>query len=131
MRSSVLLGFAPNVEMCSKCHKRNDLNFFFSLHDGEIACSNCRDRTLKEYMETRNSVNAEEEIRFASQVFYISDDVRKAVLYIINCPADKIYGFTMTDNEMLALEKLCEEHLIYRLEKKPKTLEFFNEVSAL
>ena len=131
MRASMLLGFAPNVSTCSVCHKSKAPEFFFSLHDGETVCSNCRNKALKEYLETRTSVNAEEEIHFASQIFRISEDVRRAISYIIECPADKIYGFTMSDGEMNDLAKLCEEHLTYRLEKKPKTLDFYNEVSAL
>ncbi|MBQ8836988.1 MAG: DNA repair protein RecO [Clostridia bacterium] len=131
MRASMLLGFAPNVETCSVCHRGKAREFFFALHDGEIVCSSCRERSLKEYMNSRTSVNAEEEIRFASQIFRIEEDVRLAILYIIGCPADKIYGFTMDENELNSLAKLCEEHLTYRLEKKPKTLDFYNEVSAL
>lgn len=131
MRASMLLGFAPNVEVCSVCHKSKVPELFFSLHDGETVCSQCRGKALKEYMDSRSSVNAEEEIRFASQIFRISEDVRQAILYIISCPADKIYGFTMSESGMNDLAKLCEEHLTYRLEKKPKTLDFYNEVSAL
>ena len=62
MRASMLLGFAPNVSTCSVCHKSKAPEFFFSLHDGETVCSNCRNKALKEYLETRTSVNAEEEI---------------------------------------------------------------------
>lgn len=131
MRASMLLGFAPNVERCSKCNKSKAPEFFFSLHDGEVVCLNCRKRALEEYMNTRTSVNAEEERRFASQIFRTSEDVRLAVLFIINCPPDKIYGFTMSEDELSNLSKLCEEHLTYRLEKKPKTLDFYNEVAVL
>lgn len=131
MRASMLLGFAPFVERCSKCSKPSAPEFYFSLPDGEVVCSNCRLRALKEYMDTRGSVNADEEIRFASQIFRTSDDVRAAISYITNCPSDKIYGFTMSDDELANLAKLCEEHLTYRLEKKPKTLDFYHEVSAL
>ena len=131
MRASMLLGIAPGVDACSKCHKVNAKDFFFSLHDAEIVCSDCREKAFKEYLNTRPNVNADEELRFASQIFWTSDDVRHAIAYIISCPSDKIYGFTMAESEMNLLAKLCEEHLTYRLEKKPKTLDFLNEVSAL
>ncbi len=131
MRASMLLGFAPNVDVCSRCRKSHAKEFFFALHDGEIVCNECRNRALKEYLDTQRNVNAEEELRYASQIFYVSDDIRHAVFYIVSCPADKIYSFTMDEREMDALAKLCEQHLTYRLEKKPKTLDFYNEVSAL
>ncbi len=131
MRAAMLLGFAPYVEKCSKCKKNSAPEFYFSLLDGEVVCSNCRNKALREYMDTRGSVNAEEEIRFASQIFRTSEDVRAAIAYITECPSDKIYGFTMSLGGLAELSRLCEEHLIYRLERKPKTLDFYHEVSAL
>lgn len=131
MRAAMLLGFAPSVERCAVCNKSKVTELFFSLHDGEVICSSCREKALKDYLNSRTSVNVEEELRFASQILHISEDVRLAILYIINCQSDKIYGFTLPDEEMYALAKLCEEHLIYQLEKKPKTLDFYKEVSAL
>ena len=131
MRASMLLGFAPFVERCSKCSKSSANEFYFSLHDGEVVCSDCRGSALKEYMDLRANVNADEEIRCASQIFRTSEAVRSAISYIITCPSDKIYGFTMSDDEFINLAKLCEEHLIYRLEKRPKTLAFYHEVSAM
>ncbi|MBE6679358.1 MAG: DNA repair protein RecO [Ruminococcaceae bacterium] len=131
MRAAMLLGFAPSIEQCSKCGKSQASEFYFSLPDSDIVCSKCREKAYKEYMNLRGSVNSDEEIRFASQIFRTSEDVRLAISYIINCPADKIYGFTMPDEELVELYKLCEEHLIYQLEKKPKTLDFYKDVSAL
>ncbi len=131
MRGAMLLGFAPNVERCLKCGKTQAPAFYFSLHDGEIVCSKCKEHALNDYMNTQTSVKIEDEIRFASQILFASENVRLAVSYIINCPADKIYSFTMPDADLSDLAKLCEEHLIYQLEKKPKSLVFYNDVSAL
>lgn len=130
-RASLLLGFAPNVETCAKCGRRKDTEFYFSLPDGEVVCTHCRKKALTEYMDTRSSVNAEEEIRFASQIILTTEDVRMAVSYILNCAPDKIYAFTMAEAELSRLAKFAEDHLVYRLEKKPKTLDFYHEVSAL
>lgn len=131
MRASLLLGFAPFVERCTKCRRSEAKEYYFSLPDGEVVCSDCRTKALKEYMDTRHSVNADEELRYASQIFITSAHVMAAISYIISCPADKIYGFTISDDELEKLAKLCEEHLIYRLERRPKTLDFYNEVSVL
>lgn len=130
-RASLLLGFAPNVEFCTKCGKKNADTFFFSLQDGEIVCTGCRQKALTEYLDTRGAVNAEEEIRFASQIIPISIETRMAISYLSGCPADKIFSFTMDREELLRFAKLAEDHLIYRLERKPKTLDFYHEVSAL
>ena len=131
VRASLLLGFAPNVEFCSKCGKSKADAFYFSLPDGEVVCANCRKRALTEYMDTRGSVNAEEEILYASQILLTSEEVRMAASYILNCPSDKIYAFNMAQEELSHLAKFSEDHLVYRLEKKPKTLDFYHEVSAL
>ncbi len=131
MRSSLLLGFAPNVERCAKCNGKSAPQFYFSLPDGEVVCSRCREKALREVMDLRGSVNEEEERRFASQIYIVSDDVRLATAYLLGCPADKMYAFTMTDDELDKLAKLSEDHLIYRLEKKPKSLDFYHEVSVL
>ena len=131
MRASMLLGFAPNVERCAKCGGRSAPQFYFSLPDGEVVCSHCRERALREVLDMRGSVNEEEERRFASQIYIVSEDVRLATSYLIGCPSDKIYAFTMSDDELQKLSVLAEDHLTYRLEKKPKSLDFYHEVSAL
>ena len=131
MRAAMLLGFAPNVDACAKCGEKKAPQFYFSLPDGEAVCSRCREKALKEVLDLRGSVNEEEERRFASQIYMVSDDVRLAVSYIVGCPADKIYAFTMSEEELSRLARLCEDHLTYRLEKKPKTLDFYHEVSIL
>lgn len=131
MRTAMLLGFAPNVESCVSCGRTHADEYYFSLHDGEVVCTKCRSKALKEYLETRESVNAEEELMFASQIIPVSMDVRAAVSYIISCTPDKIYAFTMSEDELYKLSGFTESHLIYRLEKKPKTLDFYHEVSAL
>ncbi len=131
MRTSALLGFAPNVENCSVCGKASAKEFFFSLHDGEIVCGDCRSRALKEYLDSKERVNAEEELQFASQIIPTSIDVLSAVSYILTCPSDKIFAFTMDENELNGLSKFTENHLVYQLEKKPQTLSFYHEVEAL
>ena len=70
-------------------------------------------------------------ILFASQIIQTSIDVRKAVSYILECPHDKIFSFAMEKDELERLSKFTENHLIYRLEKKPQTLSFYHEVEAL
>ena len=131
MRTASLLGFAPNVEACSVCGKSRANEYFFSLHDGEVVCTNCRKKALHEYLASRERVNADEELMFASQIIPTTNDVRAAVSYIIDCPPDKIYSFTMHDDELKKLAEFTENHLIYRLEKKPQTLDFYHEVKAL
>ena len=131
MRASMLLGFAPNVERCAKCGGKNAPHYCFSLPDGEVVCSRCREKALRDVMDQRTSVNEEEERRYASQIFMISEDVRLATSYLLHCPSDKIYAFTMSDEELERLAALSEDHLTYRLEKKPKSLSFYHEVSVL
>lgn len=131
MRSAMLLGLAPNVERCAKCGNKTAPQFYFSLPDGEIVCSRCREKTLREVMDMRGSVNEEEERRFASQIYIVSEDVRLAVSYLIECPADRIFAFNMSEDELDKLSALAEDHLTYRLEKKPKSLDFYHEVSVL
>lgn len=130
-RASLFLGFAPNMEFCASCGRRSADAFYFSLQDGEVVCAHCRQKALREYMNTLGSVNAEEELRYASQILPTTDEVRMAVTYLTGCPSDKMYAFTMDREELLRFAKLAEEHLVYRLEKKPKTLDFYHEVAAL
>lgn len=131
MRTAALLGFAPNVDNCSVCGRANASEYFFSLHDGEVVCSDCRAKALKEYIESRERVNADEELLYASQILPTTKDVRSAVSYIIECPADKIFSFSMEKEELSKLSKFTENHLVYRLEKKPQTLSFYHEVESL
>lgn len=131
MRTCLLLGFAPEMERCVQCGKKEGGAFCFSLTDGAIVCGACRARALEEYCMTRQNVSEEEIRRFDAQIFLISDNVRLAALYVLSCPPDKIYAFFLPENEWPVFAQLSEEHLIYRLEKKPKTLAFYNEVSVL
>lgn len=129
LRASLLLGFAPQVENCAICRKRAGDRFYFSLMDAETVCQGCREKELARYYEERGSVNEDEGRRFATQIIEISESMRTAISYLTNCPADKIFAFQMAQDELDRLSVLAEEHLIYRLEKKLKTLSFYHEVS--
>lgn len=129
LRASLYLGFAPQVERCAICHKKEAKSFYFSLMDAETVCADCREKSMARYYAERGRVSEEESRRFATQIFEISDSMRAAIGYLTECPPDKIFAFQMPDGELARLSKLAEEHLIYRLESKLKTLSFYHEVS--
>ena len=108
LRITSLSGYSPDLIACDKCGKFEDDYMFFRYSDGKLFCKDC------------NSPDTTEQINL---------DILKAMRHIIFSEFNKIYSFSLSDENSKKLSSITEKYIIYQTEHKFKTLDFYNSLT--
>ena len=87
--------------------------------NGRLLCLDCKPRAEKEEELTEGT---------ARLYYMISMDVLLAMRYIVTCPLEKFLSFTLDEDGLYLLGKVCEGYLTNHLEHSFKTLEFYKSI---
>ena len=120
IRATAIIGFMPDVLSCRDCDAGNG-DFFFDIMSGNIQCYSCHEKEVK---EGRHEPEGEER----HIVTILSEGAKIALGYCIHCPLERIFAFSITDEDMRLLCRATEEYIVNQLERSFKSLEFYNEV---
>ncbi len=99
-------GYMPDL---SGCECQNSMHHKFDIQNGILCCNECVDENTTKVITLNNSVVA-------------------AMRFITSCPFEKIYNFTLPDNDLELLVYACEQYVIERAEKNLRTLQFYNSI---
>lgn len=110
MRLASLIGFMPQLGECAICQKKEDDPLFLDIPGGTLLCSEC-------------ALNSDK-----GSVTALSPDVLGALRYITSASPKRIFSFTLDDTLYPELSSVCENYLIYHLEKSFDTLKFFHSL---
>lgn len=87
-----LMGFSPWLQDCVLCHAAAELPARFSSHDGGILC-------------TRDAARHP----FGTELLPLSADSRACLIYLMNCPVERLFSFQVSGNvrsELIAVSDL-------------------------
>lgn len=98
-------GFIPDILHCSRCGEKGNIQYF-SARDGCV-CTKCRQREDKA----------------------MSAECYAAMYYILYSLPKKIYSFKVSKEVLCELSGLSENYLIYHLERKFSTLDYFKDIA--
>ena len=102
-----LAGYMPDVDGCSRCGSpESSGGVFFDPLEASWTCSECLDK----------------EGRPANYLF----SVIAAVRYVVHSDTRRAFSFSLTGDAVKQFERLSEEYVLAHLERKPRTLEFYN-----
>ena len=104
---AAISGYEPNLISCSDCGKYEENVMYFSFTDGCIFCEKCK----------RNDA-----------LIPVNIDLLKAMRHIIYSDFEKIYSFTLSNDNINALSSITEKYLIYQTERNYKTLDFYKSI---
>ena len=104
LRFLCLLGFQPHLDQCVRCGAKASLERFSAL-EGGILCQGC-------------SGGAE-----------IMMDTLAAMRYIVSSDGKALFSFSLSNRVEKQLIEICEDYLLNQLERKPKTLEYYNKIT--
>lgn len=121
-RAAAILGFSPDVYSCSECGASH-ADFYLDIMNGAIMCSECKNSNEGVY-DVKSGDN-EESCRL--KLAFITDSVKEAIQYIINCPLEKLLSFNLQEKEMGFLSHSAEEYLVNHIEQSFKSLDFYKE----
>ena len=101
-----LAGFAPSVGECKKCGNKDGGKGYFNTRSGKFTCINC-----------------------GADGMPISAGVMMAMRHIISSPVDRIYSFSLPDEDTKTLTNISEDFVLNMTGKKFKTLDFYKTMS--
>ncbi len=122
LRAAAILGFAPDVYSCEKCSKEHS-DFYLDIMNGYIICSDCKNDTTE-----LPPANDEYDVQYLTKLSFITDSVKEAIQYVINCPQEKLLSFSnLNENDMNLFSRVAEDYLINHIEQSFKSLDFYKE----
>lgn len=107
MRSLSEAGFYPDLAVCARCGREEDI-LLFDERQGEVLCEQCR-------KETENVAN-------------LTPGALSALRHIVDSDAGKEYSFTLKDESLRALEQVAERFALSHLDYPPRSLDFLKTI---
>ncbi len=109
LRSMALSGLCPDLVACRECGKfDNQMRFYIT--DGTILCQSC----------AAEGAGSQQEFGFA----HITPSVLAAMRHIAYSSAEKVFSFTLDDDNLKLLGEVCESYLICQTERSYRSLDF-------
>ncbi len=109
MRLMCLLGFMPDLVACKKCLNFENDFVFFDVLNSSIYCAECLPQTQGLYIKLTLSELS-------------------VIRHIVYSEFDKIFNFTSSLKSLKTVSSLCEKYVETMVEKRFKTLDYFNSI---
>lgn len=109
LRMLCLAGYMPNLVSCQSCGSYESENMYFDLHTGELFCEECN-------------------LRKSLQKLSLS--TVSAMRFICFSEANKIFSFTLPEEDMENLSWVIEIYLKNITNRKYKTLDFYKMMTS-
>jgi len=116
LRMLAISGFMPDLVVCRNCMDYcSNTSSFFDFSTSSLICSKCHG-------------NIASSAEFNSREIELSPDTLNAMRHIIYSEDNKIYNFSLGDDNLDILSEISEKYLLFCIDKKPKTLDFLTAV---
>ncbi len=114
LRILTLSGFSPDVVACRNCGEyQKDMRFY--INDGTLLCEAC----------AKNDNDPSTEVGFAR----LTPGVLAALRHIAYCEPEKVFSFTLDNDNLKLLSEICEAYLIWQTERNYKSLDFLKSLT--
>ncbi len=120
VRAMSILGFMPDILACSLCGEKHG-EFYFDIMAGALECKACRRRS--EAQRTLISEPHESHI-----ISILTEGAKDAFAYSVHAPQERIFSYSVSDEDMYLFSRAAEEYLTNHLERSYRALKFYNEV---
>ena len=107
LRMLCLSGYMPDLTACETCGKFEDTVMYFDKDNGQLFCSSCKTQGIPAGM-----------------------GVVTAMRHICYSDAVKLYAFTLPHDSLKQLSQMTESYLMTHVQRKFKTLDFYNSLTA-
>lgn len=104
LKFMVFSGFMPDLTCCSRCGNEPSGEIHFNISDGSIYCRGCG---------TGEKIN---------------HTVLAAMRHVCANPIEKIYSFSLPEQDEKRFAEVCEKFLLSQTGKRFKTLEFYKSL---
>ncbi len=123
-RAMAIGGYMPDLSGCGYCQKENDKNMLFDIMNGRLICGECS--KLHDMGDTFS-----EDMGTAIIICPVTPSVVYGLRYVLCAPANRIFSYSIAEDELDDYAKVCEKYILNHLERGFATLDFYHEVSEL
>ena len=125
LRAAAISGYCPELAYCAYCRERFPDLMYLDVMGGKLICTDCMSKRGK-----KADISKEfEDLPEASVICPVSSSVVAAMRYIVASPQEKIFSFSLKDeNELHDLNRACETYILSHLGRGFDSLEFYNAV---
>ena len=120
IRIATILGFMPDLVACHDCGSKYG-DFFLDVMAGAVQCADCHKRAE----QTHEMLT---DVHESHIICILSEAARTALLYCIYSPLEKLFSFSLGEDDVRLFSRAAEEYLLNHLERGFKSLDFYNEV---
>lgn len=99
-----ILGFSPNIQKCTSCGEKDDLEYF-SIKDDGFKCKTCGKQD--------------------KSALSMNQSTKSAICYTLTSPAKKLYSFNIKDEALEEFKLITKIYFNQKLEKEYKIEELF------
>ena len=119
-------GFCPDLSGCAECSAEGDGDFWLDVMNGSVICADC--------MKKRGTADRLPDIdEYSTRNIFLplSRSTLEAMRYIMTAPLQRIFAFSVTDEESAKmLSRAAETYLVNHLERNFETLDFYKKVTT-
>ncbi len=109
LRMLSLAGYMPDLVCCAQCGAYEADRMFFKINRGTIYCQDC-------YLDNGDPCAV------------LSRAALTAMRHIIYSDFEKIFSFSLSEGACKELSAAVEAYVVHILQKRPKTLDFYNSL---
>ncbi len=110
LRLASMMGFTPDLLQCGACGTTEfPEGVSFLLEEGRLICADCRKRIGGTYIA-------------------MSSGLLAAMHHILFCDGKKLFAFQLNHETAVQLGQLCEQYVIYHLDERCSTLDFYHSL---
>ena len=102
-----LSGYMPELSACAECGNYES-NLYFDINNGILLCENCS-----------HGLN-----------LLLEKSVWSAMRYILSVPFERIFSFSLNEQNTKSLSSVTEKYLINTAERGFKTLDFYKTITT-
>ncbi|MCL2815667.1 MAG: DNA repair protein RecO C-terminal domain-containing protein [Oscillospiraceae bacterium] len=115
-------GFMPALDECEICARKSfggDMTVFFDFIGGNLLCGDC--------IGTSNQTeeNGENEEKSQRKLARISEDTLSALRFITTARDEKLFSFSLHEDIMGELSRICEKYLLEQLGMNMDSLKYY------
>ena len=121
-RAAVLSGYAPWLDGCSVCKKRDAETYCLDAMNGVLLCHECLHKRSSAPRPTLYG----DELREAELLLPLTSGAVAALSYTAKAPISRLFAFELKDAEAMRMFSHCtERYLLAHLERGFDTLDFY------
>jgi len=130
LRAAALSGYSPELDGCTVCG-RDEGEMCLELVDGILVCRKCEEKERIKADAGSDLFTGVPILRNTPTKALLTRGTLDAMRHISSCEDSRVFAFTLPEDELSCLSRVCEGFILNQLERGFSTLDFYNSVKTV